>query len=133
MMNVANGGQSKQTTPPASEGPTAALKPYRIVRSVLVFAAIGAILYAAVALSSNYDAVVSALVSFPVTYLGIVIVLVLFGWFVRGVRFHYYLAQCGEHVPLWYAVSALLAGFALTGTPGKVGEAVKGVFSERGL
>jgi len=127
-MNVVNGGESGRPKPQTSEAETAALKPYRVVRSVLIFAAIGAILYAAVALSSNYDAVVSALFSFPVAYLGLVIVLVFVGWFVRGVRFHYYLVQCGEPIPLWYAVSALLAGFALTGTPGKVGEAVKGVF-----
>ncbi len=127
-MNTVKGGQSKHPKPLTSEDAAASLKPYRVVRSVLIFAAIGTVLYAAVALSSHYDAVVSALLSFPATYLGIVIVLVVFGWFVRGVRFHYYLGQCGARVPLLYAVSALLAGFALTGTPGKIGEAVKGVF-----
>jgi len=127
-MNGVNGGIPTAPKPKSSTDESIAIQPLKVVRSVLIFAVVGTVLYAGVAVSSNYDSVISALFSFPVTYLANVILLVILGWFVRGVRFHYYLLKCGEPVPLFYAVSVLLAGFALTGTPGKVGEAVKGIF-----
>lgn len=118
----------KPHMPETTIGETTSIKPTRVIRSVLVFALVGTALYAGVAVSSNYDAVVSALLSFPLTHLIVVILLVFWGWFIRAIRFHYYLKKCGERVPLSYALCSFLAGFALTGTPGKVGEAVKGVF-----
>lgn len=127
-MIVVNEDQSSSPTPQTSTHSAIAVQPFRIIRSVIVFSVVGTILYAVIAVSSNYEAVITALLSFPVAYLGAVVLLVFFGWFVRGIRFHYYLMKCGEDVPLFYAISSLLAGFALTGTPGKVGEAVKGVF-----
>ncbi|MDQ1237960.1 MAG: glycosyltransferase 2 family protein [Thermodesulfobacteriota bacterium] len=100
----------------------------RIVRSVLVFAIVGTILYGAAVVASDYRAITASLMAFPVFDLVQVIVLVLVGWLIRGVRFHYYLLCSGERIPLGYSIAAFLAGFSLTGTPGKAGEAVKGVF-----
>lgn len=100
----------------------------RVMRSVLIFAVAGVLLYGAATLASDYNAIMSSLLRFPVGVLALVIGLVVIGWLLRGWRFHYYLRQSGEDVPFGYALKAFLAGFALTGTPGKVGEAVKGVF-----
>jgi uncharacterized protein (TIRG00374 family) len=100
----------------------------RIVRSVLVFAIAGVVLYGAAALASDYRSIAGALMRFPLDILGIVLALVVIGWLLRGWRFYYYLVHSCGRVPLGYSISAFLAGFALTGTPGKVGEAVKGVF-----
>lgn len=103
----------------------------RLVKSVLVFALAGVVLYGVATLASDYKRVLSALANFPGSSLASVLALVFTGWLVRGWRFFYYLTGSGESVPLGYAVAAFLAGFALTGTPGKVGEAVKGVFLKR--
>ena len=103
----------------------------RIIRSVLIFSIVGVALYGAVAIASDYKSILSAIRHFPTNSLMTVIGLVLVGWFLRGVRFHYYLEKSGQHVPLLYSVSSFLAGFALTGTPGKIGEAMKGVFLKR--
>jgi len=100
----------------------------RVMRSVLIFALAGAVLYGAATLASDYGAVLSSLKAFPGDALTLVLAMVLVGWLSRGWRFYYYLRHSGEKVPLGYAITAFLAGFALTGTPGKVGEAVKGVF-----
>ncbi|MFH1112540.1 MAG: lysylphosphatidylglycerol synthase transmembrane domain-containing protein [Pseudomonadota bacterium] len=100
----------------------------RLVRSVLVFAVAGAALYGTATLAADYRTILSALSGFPIPNLVLVMALVIFGWLLRGWRFSYYLGKSGEDIPLGYALSAFLAGFALTGTPGKVGEAVKGVF-----
>jgi len=85
-------------------------------------------LYGAATLASDYRSILGAIVRFPASVLGLVLALVTVGWLLRGWRFSYYLHQvCGD-VPLGYSISAFLAGFALTGTPGKLGEAIKGVF-----
>ncbi|MBI4965075.1 MAG: flippase-like domain-containing protein [Desulfomonile tiedjei] len=103
----------------------------RVVRSVLIFAVAGVVLYGAATLGSDYSTITGSLLRFPATVLGQVIGLVFVGWVLRGWRFHYYLRRSGESVPFAYSLQAFLAGFALTGTPGKVGEAVKGVFLKR--
>lgn len=103
----------------------------RIVRSVLIFTVAGVALYGIATLAADYRSIARALARFPGQSLAAVIVLVAIGWLLRGWRFHYYLKQCDESVPLGYTIAAFLAGFALTGTPGKVGEAVKGVFLKR--
>ncbi|GAB4440498.1 MAG: lysylphosphatidylglycerol synthase transmembrane domain-containing protein [Anaerolineae bacterium] len=44
----------------------------------------------------------------------------------RGVRFHYYLRQIGvANISLWTSMRVFIGGFALTLTPGKVGELVR--------
>ena len=108
----------------ASRGPVTS----KLIRSVLIFAVAGVVLYGGATLASDYKAVIGSILEFPVGLLGLVIGLVFVGWLLRGWRFHYYLVQSGQTVPLTYAIIAFLAGFALTGTPGKLGEAVKGVF-----
>ena len=119
-------GPTSEESRPVPASPTA---PSRMVRSVLLFVVAGVILYGVASLaSSDHRTELSALERFPSRTLALTLLLVFGGWFLRGWRFHYYLKQSGEPVPLGYSVAAFLAGFALTGTPGKVGEAVKGVF-----
>lgn len=103
----------------------------RIIRSVLIFSFVGIALYGVCAIASDYRSIIAALARFPLDSLAMVLFLVAFGWILRGFRFHYYLRKSGQYVPLVYSVSAFLAGFALTGTPGKIGEAMKGVFLKR--
>lgn len=101
---------------------------FRLVRSVLIFTVVGIVLYAVATMASDYKAVLGSLLEFPLHTLCSVVGLVFVGWLLRAWRFHYYLRHVGEEVPLAYSAEAFLAGFALTGTPGKMGEAVKGVF-----
>lgn len=100
----------------------------RIIRSLLIFTVAGVALYAAATLATDYRSTVAALTGFPLRTLGVVIALVVAGWLLRGWRFHYYVQRSDPSIPLRYSLAVFLAGFALTGTPGKVGEAVKGVF-----
>ncbi|MGB6067133.1 MAG: lysylphosphatidylglycerol synthase transmembrane domain-containing protein [Desulfomonilaceae bacterium] len=100
----------------------------RLIRSVLFFTVAGVILYAAATLATGYQGIAASLRQFPVQTLLLVLALVVIGWLLRGWRFYYYLRRIGKSVPLTYSLKAFLAGFALTGTPAKVGEAVKGVF-----
>ncbi|MFH0960423.1 MAG: lysylphosphatidylglycerol synthase transmembrane domain-containing protein [Pseudomonadota bacterium] len=103
----------------------------RILSSIFVFSLIGALLYAIATLASDYHRTLHAFSQFPLGHLALVLFLVTVGWLIRGWRFHYYLINSEEKVPFIYSTMAFLAGFALTGTPGKVGEAMKGVFLKR--
>ena len=59
----------------------------------------------------------------------LVLVVVLFGWFLRGMRWNYYLAKSQiKEVSFWKGLKIFFASFALTLTPGKAGELVKGYF-----
>jgi glycosyltransferase 2 family protein len=120
-----NSGESQETFADETETrPVSA----RVVKSVLIFTTAGVALYGAATLASDREAILQSLAGFPLGQLGLVLCLVVVGWLLRGWRFFYYLRQVREPVPLGYSVAAFLAGFALTGTPGKLGEAVKGVF-----
>jgi glycosyltransferase 2 family protein len=103
----------------------------RLIRSILIFTVAGVALYGAATLASDYRSVAASLLSFPLITLFQVLLLVIVGWLIRGWRFYYYLGKLGYPVPLGYSIAAFLAGFALTGTPGKLGEAVKAVFLKK--
>jgi uncharacterized protein (TIRG00374 family) len=99
----------------------------RIIKSVLFFTVAGVLLYGIASLASGFNVTWQALTSFPVSSLALVLTLVIIGWLIRGWRFHYYMAKTGHHVPFGYSEAVFLASFSLTGTPGKMGEAAKGV------
>jgi uncharacterized protein (TIRG00374 family) len=103
----------------------------RVIRSILLLTLAGVVFYAVATIAGDYSAISQALTGFPVQSLVLVLVLVLVGWFLRGWRFHYYLRSNHADVPFAYSLASFLAGFALTATPGKLGEAVKGVFLKR--
>lgn len=52
----------------------------------------------------------------------------LFNYFVRFNRWNYFLLELNQKVPFWKNFKIYIAGFSLTATPGKSGEAIRGVF-----
>ncbi|WP_085709442.1 MULTISPECIES: lysylphosphatidylglycerol synthase transmembrane domain-containing protein [unclassified Pseudomonas] len=60
-----------------------------------------------------------------------VVGLVLLGYGLRFWRWQVYLKALGHAVPWWPSLKIYLAGFALTTTPGKAGEALRGVLLKR--
>lgn len=62
----------------------------------------------------------------------LVLALTLFNYILRFFKWHYFLGQVGvKDFPLPDSARLFLAGFPLAVTPGKVGEALKGVWLER--
>jgi uncharacterized protein (TIRG00374 family) len=52
--------------------------------------------------------------------------LTLLNYILRGARFHYYLRQIGiKNISFWTSLRVFIGGFALTLTPGKVGELIR--------
>ena len=58
----------------------------------------------------------------------IILALSLVNYFLRFVRWQYYLVQLGHSVPIFQSLLIYLAGFALTTTPGKAGEAIRSLY-----
>ena len=105
------------------------LKPKVVTTAILT--ALGAIvLYAILSVYSGYENLSQAISIFPLaTYLPRILGLVTLGWFLRGLRWHYYLRKVGiREIPFWQSIHVFLASFSFTVTPGKVGELVKSVF-----
>jgi glycosyltransferase 2 family protein len=128
MLEPSEASHSSHDMPIETPNGSSRLTSPRAIKSALIFAVAGVALYGAATLASDYHAVMASLMKFPLDTLALVVALVFIGWLLRGWRFFYYLRQADEAVPLGYSLSAFLAGFALTGTPAKLGEAVKGVF-----
>ncbi|AWA41233.1 hypothetical protein DBV33_22455 [Pseudomonas fluorescens] len=62
---------------------------------------------------------------------GKIIGLVLLGYGLRFLRWQVYLNALRHPMPWWPSLKIYLAGFALTTTPGKAGEALRGVLLKR--
>jgi uncharacterized protein (TIRG00374 family) len=64
--------------------------------------------------------------SFRWNLLPAILGLTMVNYILRGVRFYYYLHQIGiKHISFWDSFLVFLGGFALTVTPGKVGELIR--------
>jgi glycosyltransferase 2 family protein len=70
--------------------------------------------------------------SFRWSLFPLVLLLTLFNYTLRFVKWHYYLGQMGvKNLPVAESARLFVAGFPLAVTPGKVGEVLKGVWLEQ--
>ncbi len=92
-----------------------------VIFSVVVFAAVG--------LYGQLDEVILALSSIDWwIVLPAMMALSFFNYVIRYVKWQYYLNRIDVHLSHTDSFSVFLAGFTLTTTPGKIGEAIKGFF-----
>ena len=100
-----------------------------LTRRLIAGLVFGFLVVLALALLSDLRAVGQHLADFRWALFPAVLALTLFNYLLRGFKFHYYLRQIGaEKIPLKESFRIFVAGFPLAVTPGKVGEALKGVW-----
>jgi glycosyltransferase 2 family protein len=97
----------------------------RLLQRVLLGVAAGVAVYVAFSIWADARAVGAALRGFSWAAAGLALLLAAANYLVRFVRWHYYLKVLGLAVPVGESFLVFLGGFALTVTPGKLGEAVK--------
>jgi uncharacterized protein (TIRG00374 family) len=98
-------------------------------RKVIVFVIISVVVFAAVGLYGQLDAVLAALASIPWWWvLPTMMALSFLNYIIRYVKWQFYLHRIGVFLSHKDSFSVFLAGFTLTTTPGKIGEAIKGYF-----
>lgn len=100
----------------------------KYIRQFLVITLLSIVFYGVSAAWSGIDKIWESLGRIGWVGWSIILGLSLFNYSLRFVRWDYYLRQLDCHVSLGANVSAYLAGFAFTTTPGKVGEAVRSYY-----
>jgi uncharacterized protein (TIRG00374 family) len=97
----------------------------KLLPRILIGVAAGVAVYLGFTVWADARNVGRALASFAWTAALAGVGLALCNYLVRFVRWHYYLRVLGLKVPAGESLLVFLGGFALTVTPGKLGEAVK--------
>lgn len=98
-------------------------------QKVILFVIFSVVVFAAVGLYGRLDDVALALTSIPWWWvLPAMMTLSFLNYTIRYVKWQYYLNRIDVHLSHKDSFSVFLAGFTLTTTPGKIGEAIKGYF-----
>ncbi len=98
-------------------------------QKVIAFVIFSVVVFAAVGLYGQLDAVAIALASIEWWWvLPAMMGLSFLNYIIRYVKWQYYLNRIEVHLSHKDSFSVFLAGFTLTTTPGKIGEAIKGYF-----
>ncbi|MFZ6029626.1 MAG: lysylphosphatidylglycerol synthase transmembrane domain-containing protein [Chloroflexota bacterium] len=104
------------------------MNPRRILPGLML----GFVVFLALALLGDLRQVGDEVRHFAWRLFPIALVLTLFNYLLRGLKFHYYLRQVGaKTIPLSQSFRLFVAGFPLAMTPGKVGEVFKAVWIEQ--
>jgi uncharacterized protein (TIRG00374 family) len=101
---------------------------YRAAAASVLLAAVG---YLGLGLWSGWAEVTVAISKVGVFGITVALALSLVNYGLRFARWQMYLRAMGHEVPGWHSLRIYIAGFALTTTPGKVGEALRGVLLKR--
>jgi uncharacterized protein (TIRG00374 family) len=100
-----------------------------LTRRLIIGLLFGFLVVLGLTLLSDLRAVSQHIFEFRWALYPVVLGLTLFNYLLRGFKFHYYLRQVGaQHIPIKESFRIFVAGFPLAVTPGKVGEALKGVW-----
>lgn len=85
-------------------------------------------LYAGFLIISDFNQITEKIYTLKLDYLPIIIVLAPCSWFMLFLRWHFLLKNSNINVPFRESLKINLAGYALSVTPGKVGELIKAHF-----
>ena len=103
-----------------------------IVRRLIPGLIFGFLVLLGVSLAGDLKQVSRLMLEFNWRIYPLVLLLTLFNYTLRFVKWHYYLRQIGAQGISWkQSLRLFVAGFPLAVTPGKAGEALKGVWIQR--
>lgn len=92
----------------------------------------GFLVFIILILMGDIQQVSGKVMGFKWVYFPLVLLLTLFNYILRFFKWHFYLGLVGvNNYPLLKSARLFLAGFPLAVTPGKVGEALKGVWLQK--
>ncbi|RMH62039.1 MAG: UPF0104 family protein [Zetaproteobacteria bacterium] len=101
------------------------------LRRVILSVVVSIIAYAIWVFYSDADRVTAALARMQVWQFALVLALSLLNYLLRFLRWQLYLRHFGHAIPWPTSLAYYVAGFALTTTPGKAGEAIRSFFLHR--
>lgn len=120
------------TAPPPikAEGEAIAMSDWRY-RAVVWSVCLAAVTYLCIVLWSGWKDVINAVSKVGLLGLCAVLSLSLVNYGLRFIRWQAYLGAMNHPIPWWPSLKIYIAGFALTTTPGKAGEVLRGVLLKR--
>jgi uncharacterized protein (TIRG00374 family) len=98
------------------------------MRKAVLFILLAVIVYLVIIFYGQIDSVILAFATIPWWVLPVMLGFSFLNYVIRYVKWQYYLRRIDVNLSHTDSFSVFLAGFTLTTTPGKVGEAIKGVF-----
>ena len=88
--------------------------------------ALAFLVFVALLFYGDVQEIAHLLQNFEWRLLPVILALTTFNYFLRGVRFRYYLGQVGvSNITLWTSLRVFIGGFSLSLTPGKLGEFIR--------
>lgn len=104
----------------------------RNIRTGIFFSLLlGCIVLAAITFYGDTPRMAAKLVNFRWIYLPFILILALFNYFLRFVRWHYYLRRIEVKIHWRKSLLIFLSGFSMAITPGKAGEILKSYLLKR--
>jgi HAD superfamily hydrolase (TIGR01490 family) len=100
-------------------------------RGLMLSVVLAVALYLIAVLWSGADRVLAALNLLPFWLVPSLLGVIFFGYYLRFLRWHWYLQTMGYSVPTGSSFRIFLASFALTASPAKAGESIKSVLLKR--
>jgi glycosyltransferase 2 family protein len=97
----------------------------RLWRNVLIVTALGVGVFAAISIYADLDKLGNRLAQFSMVSIVLALVLALGNYLIRWARWEGYLRRTGHKVPRTTSLLVFISGFAMSVTPGKVGELFK--------
>lgn len=95
-------------------------------RKVAVGVALAFLVFVALLFYGDVQEIIHLVQNFQWRLIPAILALTTFSYFLRGVRFHYYLRQVGvSNISLWTSLRVFIGGFSLSLTPGKLGEFIR--------
>ncbi|MFQ5832852.1 MAG: lysylphosphatidylglycerol synthase transmembrane domain-containing protein [Candidatus Thorarchaeota archaeon] len=115
-------------TEPANEPESSAVS-FVSLRKVIVFVLAAVVVYLAIMFFFEFERVTAAIAAIDWWWVLPVMMVLSFGnYLLRYIKWQYYLRQIDVNLSHTDSFSIFLAGFTLTTSPGKIGEAIKGYF-----
>jgi uncharacterized protein (TIRG00374 family) len=103
-----------------------------ILRRLIPGLIFGFLIFLILILVGDIQQVSERVLEFQWEYFPLILLLTLFNYLLRFFKWHYYLGLVGvQDYPLFASARIFLAGFPLAVTPGKVGEALKGIWLQK--
>lgn len=97
-------------------------------RTLIILVAVAAISYLCMMLWAGYDDVIAAAAMAGLAGILVALSLSLANLLLRFLRWHRYLSSVHRGIPAMHSLSIYFSGFALTASPGKLGELIRSVF-----
>ncbi len=105
--------------------------PERIVKSLILSVIAAIVLYFAAIMATGYEEILAAFNRLDALGVLLILGLSLVNYGLRFIRWHWFVNAQGHPIPALLHSSYYISGFALTTTPGKVGEAIRSRYLKR--